>query len=168
MGNQAVNTAPRNVYTCADGKFLALSGSMQSMFERLATSIGRSDLIDDARFCTNDARVENQDELDEILGEYFSRSTLDDNLKMADEAGVTAAPVLDMAGLMSHPYFIGREIMESVPDRRGDESLLPTPVPRLSHTPGGFSRSAPELGEHNEEILNDLPTQPGMKNRSDR
>ena len=168
MGNQAVNTAPRNIYTCADGKFLALSGSMQSMFERLATTIGRPDLIDDSRFRTNDARVENQDRLDGILGEYFARSSLADNLKMAEEAGVTAAPVLDMAGLMSHPYFIGRGIMENVTDQRGGESLLPTPVPRLSHTPGGFSRPAPELGEHTEEILNELSTQSDTKNRGDR
>ena len=168
MGNQAVNTAPRNIYTCADGKFLALSGSMQSMFERLATTIGRPDLIDDSRFRTNDARVENQDRLDGILGEYFARSSLADNLKMAEEAGVTAAPVLDMVGLMSHPYFIGRGIMENVTDQRGGESLLPTPVPRLSHTPGGFSRPAPELGEHTEEILNELSTQSDRKNRGDR
>ena len=37
MGNQAVNTAPRNLYVCADGHYLALSASVQSMFEHLAT-----------------------------------------------------------------------------------------------------------------------------------
>ena len=51
MGNQAVNTAPRNVYMCADGRYIALSASVQSMFERLARTIGRPGLIDDERFC---------------------------------------------------------------------------------------------------------------------
>ena len=57
MGNQAINTAPRNIYACADGQFLALSASVQSMFENLAQAIGRPELIDDRRFLTNEDRV---------------------------------------------------------------------------------------------------------------
>ncbi|MFY7984941.1 MAG: CoA transferase, partial [Burkholderiaceae bacterium] len=46
-GNQSSHTAPRNVYRCADGGFLALSGSMQSMAMRLFDAIDRSDLKTD-------------------------------------------------------------------------------------------------------------------------
>ena len=52
-GNQAQHTAPRNVYRCSDGKFLALSASMQRMCERLLVAIGRPELIDDPRFRTD-------------------------------------------------------------------------------------------------------------------
>ena len=41
-GNQAQHTAPRNVYRCSDGKFIALSASMQRMCERLLAAIGRA------------------------------------------------------------------------------------------------------------------------------
>ena len=39
IGSRATNAAPRNVYVCGDGKYVALSASMQSMAERLS---GRS------------------------------------------------------------------------------------------------------------------------------
>ena len=61
-GNQASHTAPRNVYACADGGFVALSGSMQSMAERIFDTIGRPELKHDPRYATNDARVQNRDE----------------------------------------------------------------------------------------------------------
>ena len=49
-GNQAPHTAPRNVYVCADGGYLAMSGSMQSMAERIMDTIGRPDLKTDPAF----------------------------------------------------------------------------------------------------------------------
>jgi len=48
-GSRASNTAPRNIYECRDGKFVALSASMQSMAERLFTVMGREDLLTDPR-----------------------------------------------------------------------------------------------------------------------
>ena len=50
MDNQAINTVPRNIYECANGKYLALSASVQSIFENLARAISRPELIDDKRF----------------------------------------------------------------------------------------------------------------------
>lgn len=153
MGNQAVNTAPRNVYSCADGKHLALSGSVQSMFERLARTIGRPDLIDDARFITNEDRVRNCDALNEILADYFGSRSLEENLSLMEEAGVTVAPLLSAGDLVGHPYAEGRGLFTPTEDADLGTCSVPTPVPRLSHTPGVVARPAPRLGEHTEEIL---------------
>ncbi|MBT5829558.1 MAG: CoA transferase, partial [Candidatus Latescibacteria bacterium] len=152
-GNQAVNTAPRNVYTCADGKYLALSASVQSMFERLARTIGQPDLIDDARFLTNEARVQNQEMLNEILQNYFGQCALSEHLEIMDKAGVTVAPVLSVADLIDHPYINGRGILQEASDSDLKDYPIPKPVPRLSLTPGEIIRLAPKLGEHTEEIL---------------
>lgn len=152
-GNQAVNTAPRNVYACSDGQFIALSASVQSMFERLARTIGRPDLIADARFATNEARVNNRDDLNQILQDYFGQQTRDENLADMEKAGVTIAPVLSVADLINHPYIQGREILQAIIDSDLGECPIPTPVPRLSNTPGQIERPAPKLGEHTEEIL---------------
>lgn len=58
-GSRSGTTAPRNVYRSQDGKYVALSASMQVMAERLFRVIGREDLITDPRFATNSARVAN-------------------------------------------------------------------------------------------------------------
>jgi crotonobetainyl-CoA:carnitine CoA-transferase CaiB-like acyl-CoA transferase len=153
MGNQAVNTAPRNVYMCADGRYIALSASVQSMFERLARTIGRPGLIDDERFVTNEDRVRNCDALNEILGEYFGERSRDENLTMMEEAGVTIAPVLSAGDMVGHPYAEGRGLFAEVADSDLGRCSVPTPVPRLTRSPGLVKRPAPKLGEHTEEIL---------------
>lgn len=153
MGNQAVNTAPRNVYACADGRYLALSASVQSMFERLARTIGRPELIEDERFVTNEDRVINCDTLNAILSEYFGARSLDENLELMDAAGVTVGPVLSAADLVGHPYAEGRGLFTRTEDAQLGTCPIPNPVPRLSRTPGVRPRPAPQQGEHTEAIL---------------
>src|SRR5947199_2329423 len=77
-GSRSTNAAPRNVYQCKDGKFVALSASTQKMAERTFRAIGRSDLITDPRFRTNADRVKNAAILDGILAEFIAQRTQTD------------------------------------------------------------------------------------------
>ncbi len=155
-GSKASNTAPRNVYECSDGKFVALSASMQSMAERLFHVMGRDDLLEDPRFATNTSRVQNNDAIDGIVAEFMRRRTQAENLALFDEVGVTVGPVCDAADLMVHPYAREREVLVELPDE--DMGALPMHniVPRLSATPGSFRLPAPRLGAHTREILGEL------------
>ncbi|MEJ0018125.1 MAG: CoA transferase [Acetobacteraceae bacterium] len=63
-GSRSLTTSPRNVYGTSDGRFIAISASIQAMAERLFRAIGRPDMIDDPRFRTNTDRVRNIDECD--------------------------------------------------------------------------------------------------------
>ncbi|MCW5745055.1 MAG: CoA transferase [Alphaproteobacteria bacterium] len=155
-GNQSTHTAPRNLYRCADGKYVALSGSMQSMAERLMRAIGRAELIDDPRFATNDARVKNRDALDAIIGAFIAARSQDENLALFEAADVTVGPVCAVEDLLTHPYVIGREAIVELDDP--DLGSLPAHniTPRLSRTPGTFRRPAPRVGEHSAEVLRDL------------
>jgi crotonobetainyl-CoA:carnitine CoA-transferase CaiB-like acyl-CoA transferase len=151
-GNQSSHTAPRNVYRCADGGFLALSGSMQSMAMRLFDAIDRSDLKTDPRFISNDARVEHRDALDAILSDFIGSKTLAENLALFEQAKVTAGPVCSVLDLLDHPYVAGRESLVRLPDDDLGEVVMHEVLPRLSQTPGGFRRPAPTLGQHTQEI----------------
>ena len=158
QGNQAVNTAPRNIYACADGKYIALSASVQTMFERLAHAIGREDLAADPRFATNEDRVRNCDELNAILAEYFGQAPIDEHLAVMEARGVTVAPVLSAGDLVGHPYAEGRRLFDRI-DADEDVPNCPVPaaIPRLSRTPGRLRRRAPKMGEHTAEILSEVP-----------
>ena len=59
-GSGSSTTAPRNVYRCADGKYVAMSASIQSMARRVFEVIGRAEMIEDERFRTNSDRVRNR------------------------------------------------------------------------------------------------------------
>jgi len=154
-GNQSTHTAPRNIYACADDRFIALSGSMQSMAERIMRTIGRADLVDDPRFRTNDARLVNRDALDAIIGGFVAERSRDEILAIFEEAGVTAAPVASVADLVTHPYVKGREILVEMDDAAGSLPMHNV-VTRLSGTPGAIRRRAPEIGEDTEAILAEL------------
>ncbi len=155
-GNQSSHTAPRNVYETADGRFLALSGSMQAAFERITRAIKRSDLITDPRFRTNSDRVANRDALDGVIGGFISKHSLAELMALFDREGVTAAPIATVADLMTHEYVQSRGILSECPDRDLGSAPHSVPVPRLSRTPGTIRREAPSLGEDTEAIMNEI------------
>ena len=156
MGSQIHTTAPRNVYCCSDGRYVALSASMQSMFERLMETIGRSDLIVDRRFLTNADRVEHCDILDAVIAEFIENRSQVENLTIFQEAGVTVGPVHDVVGLLEDPLVRAREVIVRLPDDEMGSLAMHNIPARLSVTPGLIRDPAPALGEHNAKILAQL------------
>jgi crotonobetainyl-CoA:carnitine CoA-transferase CaiB-like acyl-CoA transferase len=152
-GSRSSMTAPRNVYPCSDGRYVALSGSMQAMAERLFRVIGRPELIDDPRFATNTARVANNDALDPIVAEFMRAHTQEEALELFSRAGVTVGPVCDAAELMTHPFVRERECLVELPDKEMGALPMHNIAVRLSETPGILARPAPDLGADNEAVL---------------
>jgi len=155
-GNQSTHVAPRNVYRCNDGKFVALSGSMQAMAMRILDTIGRPELKSDPRFADNDARVKHREELDAIIEAFIGARSQGENLALFEAAGVTVGPVCTAMELLDHPYALGREAIVELSDADMGSIPMHNIVPRLLATPGGFRRPAPAIGEHTQEILAEL------------
>ena len=159
-GNQSTHAAPRNVYQCGDGGYVALSGSMQSMAMKIFDSIGKPELKSDARFANNEGRVANREALDAIIGSFIGARSTADNLALFEATGVTVGPVCSMKELLGHPYTMGREVIVEVEDADMGSLPMHNVVPRLSVSPGTFRRAAPKLGEHTGEILAELARLP--------
>ncbi len=155
-GNQSSHTAPRNVYRCSDGRYVAMSGSMQSMAEKIMETIGRPDLKTDPRFIDNTARVAHRNELDEIIGAFIAQRSQAENLALFEAAGVTVGPVCSVADLLDDPYVKGREAIVEVEDRDMGSVPMHNVIPRFSAMPEPFRRQAPRLGEHTEELRREL------------
>ncbi|MGD1923505.1 MAG: CaiB/BaiF CoA transferase family protein [Paracoccaceae bacterium] len=153
MGNRSDVAAPRNVYACKDGEYVAMSASMQSMWEKVAGAIGRPELIDDPRFKTPPDRVKNAEALDEIVSAAFLTRSLEENLVYFEQAGVTVGPICDIGDLLDHAYTRGRGVLLDYPDPDMDRLPMHAPFPRLSETPATIRAAAPDLGQHTSEIL---------------
>lgn len=154
VGSRSQTAAPRNVYKTRDHKWLALSSSTQAMTERFFRTIGRPELIDDPRFSNNSVRLQNVEELDRILGDYFQSRTSDEILRTMEDAGVTVAPVMGIDELLGSPLFRSRDVVVRGPRHKdGSSVLMHHVVPRLSATPGSIRTPAPGLGEHNDLYL---------------
>jgi crotonobetainyl-CoA:carnitine CoA-transferase CaiB-like acyl-CoA transferase len=155
VGSASNTSAPRNVYRCADGKYVALSASMQSMAKRVLAVIGRPEMIEEERFRTNSARVkpENRAALDAAVGGWFAQRTREEALRVMRENEVTVGPVYNIDDAVEDEHFRRREIIVEAQDEDLGAIPMHNIVPRLSATPGVWRRPAPSLGEHTDEIL---------------
>ncbi len=152
VGSASESTSPRNVYATKDGGWVAISASTQAMTERLFHAIGRGDLNEDPAFRTNAERIKRREEVDSIVGGFIRERTLAEAIEFFEEAGVTAAPVYDVAQFLDDPHVRERGIVVEAPDPEMGEVPMHAVVPRLSGSPGGLRIPAPAIGEHNDEV----------------
>ena len=152
-GSGSNTSSPRNVYRCRDGHYAAMSASTETMARRVFHAIGRPDMIEDARFSSNSARVANRELVDAAVGAWFAEKTRDEALEKMRAASVTVGPVYTIADAINDPHFHAREIIVDAADAQLGRIPMHNIVPRLSKTPGIFRRPAPLLGEHTNAIL---------------
>jgi crotonobetainyl-CoA:carnitine CoA-transferase CaiB-like acyl-CoA transferase len=115
--------------------------------------IGRPDMIEDERFRTNSARVENRALVDEAVGAWFAGKPRDEALALMRAAHVTVGPVYTIAEALADPHFREREIIVDADDAELGRVPMHNIVPRMSRTPGVLRRPAPLLGEHTDAVL---------------
>jgi formyl-CoA transferase len=160
IGNRSDHVAPRNTYQCGDNRWLSISASAQSIFERLMVAIGRPELREDPRFAVNSARVTHVVELDEIIGAWMRRHSRDEALALLEASEVAVAPVYDVADIFADPQYRARQSFVRVPDPDLGEITLVNVVPRLSETPGRVRTTGPALGQHNADVYGALGISP--------
>ena len=155
VGNRAPFTAPRNAYQASDGRWLGLSGSSQSIAERVLRLVGRPDIVDEPWFSNHAGRLAHQDELDEAIGAWISRHTTEEVVRAFEEQHAAIAPVLSIADIVEDPQFIARETITTVDHPRLGPLQMQNVIPRLVETPGRIAFPGVELGAHNREVLHD-------------
>ena len=152
-GSRSLTTSPRNVYATKDGRYIAISASIQAMAERVFRAIGKPEMIDDPRFRTNTDRVRNIDECDGAVAAFIAERTLDDAMAVFQAAEVTANPVYEIDQLIADEHIQARGVIVEAPDDEAGSVLMHNVIPRLSDTPGKLRRPAPTLGQHTGEVL---------------
>jgi len=155
-GSRSLTTSPRNAYRTKDGRYIAISASIQAMAERLFRAIGRADMITDPKFRTNTDRVRNIDECDGIVGAWIAARTLAENMAVFAAAEVTATPIYDVDQLLDDPHVQARGVLVEAPDAEAGSVVMHNIIPRLSETPGRLRSPAPMLGEHSRSVLQSI------------
>ncbi len=156
IGNRSNVAAPRGIYKTKDNKYVSLSASMQSMWEKLALTIGSSDLIKDPRFLTNSDRLNNQDDLEKPISKFIKKYNREEVLNIFSKEGITVGPVLDISEIIEHPYIQDREVLIDHFNKEYGNVLMHQAFPRLSKTPGKIRHSAPSLGGDTDVVLKEI------------
>ena len=155
-GSRLPFSAPRNVYLTKDGKYLSMSSSAQSVFERTMHAIGRPELIADVRFLENRVRGTNVEALDAIIGDWVIERTAAEAMAILVANEAAAMPVYSVADVVADEHVKSRASIATVDDPKLGKLRMQAPTPHLSRTPGEVRFPGPGLGEHNREVYAEL------------
>ena len=155
-GSALPGIAPSNAYLCKDGAYVLIAGNGDSIFKRLMTAIGHTAMANNPEFSDNTGRVKHIVQIDDAIGAWALLHNVDEVLKVLEQAKVPAGKIYTAADIAQDPHFRARDMIISQIDTHGDELLVPGIVPKLSRTPGGLRRVAPEIGQDNEEVLRSI------------
>lgn len=155
-GSALPGIAPSNAYLCKDGGYALVAGNGDSIFKRLMATIGRADLGSDPALADNAGRVARVAEIDAAIGQWTLGLTVDEVLVALDKVSVPAGRIYTVADIAADPHYQARGMLDEV--RMDDGSMLAVPgiVPKLSRTPGGHRRNAPQVGQDTDAVLREM------------
>lgn len=157
-GNRHPNMAPHGCYPCAgDDKWLTIAVRDEHEWKSLCEVIGSPELADDERFSGLRARLDNQDELDEVISEWTSSRDRHEVADLLQKEKIPAGPVLDCGGdTYGDPHLQARDYFQVVTHPEAGTYPMSGPIWNLASQESKRHEPAPTLGQHNEDVLRDL------------
>ena len=155
LGNRHPSITPFEAFTASDGHVIVGAGN-DRLWKKLCEMIGKEELLTDERFLTNSLRTTNQKALKPILDAVFKNKTIDQWLAMLEEAGVPCAPINTVDRVVNDPQVKVREMLVEIEHPVAGKMHVPGVPIKMYKTPGSVDTPAPTLGQHTEEILNEL------------
>ena len=173
-GSALPGITPSNAYPCAckesaGGEYVLIAGNGDSIFKRLMTAIGRQDLADDPRFAHNDGRSRHAELIDGAIADWTRQHERDYVLDVLESAHVPVGYPYTAKDIVADPHYLAREMIETIRLGDGESLKVPGVLPKLSRTPGRIEGGGPALGQHTQDVLDELgidrETQAKMRER---
>jgi crotonobetainyl-CoA:carnitine CoA-transferase CaiB-like acyl-CoA transferase len=148
LGSGIPYSVPRGTYRCADGKWVAISSSADSIANRVLDLIG---LGGDERFRTFQDRSRNRETLEAHMRSWVAERASDEVIREFRRVDAAIGPVLDMADIFRDPHYRARGSITEV-----DGVVMQNVVARLSKTPARIRHAGRKLDADSGEILGNL------------
>ncbi len=154
-GNAHPNVVPYQTFQTSDSWIIVAVGN-DSQFRNFVKVGNREALADDARFASNPARIEHRAALIPLLAEMVKEKTKAQWISLLEDAGVPCGPINNLQEVFENEQVIARGIEMRVPHpTAGTMKLVASPM-RLSKTPVEVRMPPPLLGQHTDEVLQEL------------
>jgi len=156
-GNRHPSTAPYDCFAARDG-YVVLGVGNNQLFRQLMAAIGLSALAEDPRFRAPRRRLEHQDEIHRVVGDWVASRTVAEVMAQLgpEGANIPCAPVMAVEQLVHDPHLQARGMLLRLAHPKVGEVLVPGVPFKLSASPGTVRTLGPELGQHTDEVLRGL------------
>ena len=152
LGSAHPMTAPYQAFQTKD-KWITVGASNQSNWIHLLAALERQDLQENEKFSSNEARMGNLNELQEILKKELMKKTSDEWLKIFDEKGLPCGPINSITEMFEDPQTIARKMIVDVKNEKaGSFKAIGMPI-KFSDNKVEDSKDAPIFGQHTRHIL---------------
>jgi crotonobetainyl-CoA:carnitine CoA-transferase CaiB-like acyl-CoA transferase len=145
LGSGLPYTVPRGVYQCADGKWVGVSASSDTVAARVMKIL---DLETDERFTSFAGRMEHRELLQELMGKWCATRTRDEVVTIFEEAEAAVGPVFDMSDIATDPHYSARKMIQEV-----GNTPMQGLIAALSKTPGVLSHEGRSLDADRDNII---------------
>ncbi|EFE51746.1 CoA-transferase family III protein [Providencia rettgeri DSM 1131] len=147
IGNRHPYMSPFDVFNTED-KHITICCGNDSLFSKLCYAIELPLLVEDPRFLTNIDRVKNQAQLKELIESKLKENNAEYWIKKIDNAGVPAAPLLNVSEAMQLPQTHARNMLIEA----GGVNMPGNPIKISGYPDPKIRIKAPELNEHGEKL----------------
>src|SRR5215813_5967811 len=152
-GAHHTGLVPCGIFRAAQG-YITIVAALDHQWRGLTRAMGQAELADDPRFCTIRERLRHKEILIETIESWLQAlPNRDAALAALDHERVPAAPVLTIPEVVSHPHLLERGTVRQVTDPVFGDFVLPGFPFRFSGIPAPRVLTAPNLGEHNQPVL---------------
>ena len=146
---------PYQVFRTKD-RPIAIAVANQKLWVNFCKLVGRPQWLEDPRFESNPKRVEHREVLLPLIDELMAQRTCDEWMEVFVEAAIPCGPVNDMEHLFADPQVLHRAMIAEVPHPTiGSLRLTGMPI-KYSETPATIRCHPPLLGEHTDEVLDEV------------
>lgn len=145
LGSGIPYTVPRGTYQCADGVWVAISSSSDSIANRVLDLIG---VTGDPRFSSFQARSRNREALEELVAAWVAARPSDEVFTEFRRVDAAIAKVLDMKDIFADEHFAARNMITEI-----DGVKMQNVVAGMSKTPGGIRHTGRPFDVDTEAVL---------------
>jgi formyl-CoA transferase len=155
-GNGHPNIVPYEPFKTKDGTYIALAVGNDQQWQKFCRLSGLNGVSEDPRFATNPERVRNREALIPLVAEKMLDRTGEEWLRELDHLKIPCGPINTFDKVFSDPHVLSRRMVADVPHpTAGTVKMVASPM-KLSETPCDINKHPPLLGEHTDEILQEM------------
>ena len=156
QGIHTINACPHGHFQCSDDKWVAIACTNNKMFNRLAVAMGQPELAAADRYQTVQSRLQDEHTVNDIVQNWAGALTQAEVQTACNAGEVPCGAVMSIADIATDPQYAARKTLTDMMVEGVGMLPFPSPLPRLSETPGQLNSLGPKLGSSNAAIYREL------------